>query len=512
MRTALTIVGVALALALGGCQPPATESPAGRPWIAAAGNLNNLDVVASSRTHGAQGFQYWQRDARNLWRPGGVGQGEAVAFAAWREELVVFFASGRYGLFGPGTTVVQQSPVPSWTPVAACEDALALDAFGWSAAGEPVCARYEDGKWSWRRAEVVMERDKVLDLCVVRFAGRLFIIWREEMPTLAEKAAGYGLRFAYLDKGRWMGPLKSRLRVASAPRVAADGHLLACLYQKPAGEGGAGRWAVATYATTDEDWHESGEVDGAIPAGPVALGRQGNRFFLAVLGDRGPEVAPLEMPAGPREPARLGEFAVLAPAETRSQEPENIAFLMSVVLLSILLVVLSWRRARAGAGAAAAPSASTALVPASLGRRALAIAIDYVLVSFALAPLMHLYWPDLMERVLAGDQTVYMEVTVVHIIGAAAIAAYTALAEGFFGRTLGKHLLGIEVRSALGGAPVTWRQAVVRNAMRVIDELPGAYLVGLISIIIGPKPQRLGDRLAGTMVVMRSSAEQRPRE
>mgnify|MGYP001355542400 CR=1 FL=1 len=90
--------------------------------------------------------------------------------------------------------------------------------------------------------------------------------------------------------------------------------------------------------------------------------------------------------------------------------------------------------------------------------------------------------------------------------GAAAIAAYTALAEGFFGRTLGKHLMGIEVRSVDGGAPVTWRQAVVRNAMRVIDELPGAYLVGLISIIIGPKPQRLGDRLAGTMVVMRSSA------
>jgi uncharacterized RDD family membrane protein YckC len=516
MRTALTIFGFTLVLALGGCQPPSAEAPANRQWIAAVGNLNNLDVIVAARTRGAEGFQYWQRDARGIWRPGGAGQGEAAAFAAWREELVVFFSSGRYGLFGPGNTVVEQSPVPSWAPVAACEDGLALDAFGWNTAGgEPIHARYEDGKWSSRRAEVAMERDKVLDPCAIRFAGRLYIIWREEMPTLAENAAGYGLRFAYLDKGKWMGPLKSRLRVGSAPRVAANGGVLACLYQKPAGDDGAARWSLATYATTDEDWHESGDVAGAIPAGPLALGRQGARFFVAAMEASGPEVAPLEMPAGPREPPRLGEFAALAPAETPPQTSENLVFLASVAMLALLLVVLSRQRARMGAGAPAATAAPTALVPASILRRAVAIAVDQFLISIALAPVWQGIWPDvlqrmdlrvLVQRVMEGDPSVQNDMFLLYVVWSVVIVAYTSLAEGLFGRTLGKHLLGIEVRSVEGGSSVTWRQAVVRNAMRVIDELPGAYLVGLISIIVGPKPQRLGDRLAGTMVVMRSSA------
>ena len=521
MRTALTIIGFALALALGGCLPPPAETPANRQWIAAVGNLNNLDVVVSVRARGAEGFHYWQRDARGIWRPGGAGQGEAVAFAAWREELVVFFSSGRYGLFGPGGPVVQQSPVPSWVPVAACEDGPALDAFGWNtASGEPIHARCEDGKWSWRHAEVAMEREKVLDPCAVRFAGRLYIIWREEMPTLAEKAEGYGLRFAYLDKGKWMGPLKSRLRVASAPRVAADGGVLACLYQKPAGDARLGGWALATYATTDEDWHESGEVAGAAAAGPLALGRQGNRFFVAALGEGGPEAAPLDMPAGPREPPRLGEFSSLPSAEARPPSPENIAFLLSVAALALLLLVVSWQRARMGAGAApAASGAPAALVPASIARRGIAIAIDYALVSFALAPVWQVLWPDmlqrmdllaLMRRVAEGDASVWNDILIISAVWWVAIVTYTSLAEGLFGRTLGKHLLGIEVRSALGGASVTWRQAVLRNALRVVDELPAAYLIGLISIVIGPKPQRLGDRLAGTMVVMRSSVGPRP--
>ena len=507
MRCALAMFGLALVLALGGCFPPSAEMATTRQWIVAAGNLNNLNVAVSARVRGTEGFQYWQRDARGMWHAGGSGQGEAAAFAAWREDLVVFFTSGRYGLFGPGNPVVQQSPVPSWVPVAACEDGLALDAFGWnSVSGEPICARFEDEKWSWRRAELAMERDKVLDPCIVRFAGRLFIVWREEMPTLAEKAAGYGLEFAYFDKGRWMGPFRSRLRVASPPHVASDGAVLACLYRKPAGDSGADRWALATYATADEDWHEAGEVAGAVPAGPVALGRQGSRFFVAAIGEGGPGVALLEMPAGPGQSPRVGELAPLAPAETRPQGAENIVFLVSVALMALVLALLSWQRARFRAGAPAPAPGPAALVPASVGRRGIAVAIDYLLVSFVLAPVMQRYWPDLLDRTLAGDPGIWMDVAIAHLLGAAAIVTYTAVAEGLFGRTAGKQLLGIEVRSVDGGAAITWRQAITRNAMRVVDELPGVYLIGLISILIGPKPQRLGDRLAGTMVVRRSFA------
>jgi len=520
MRCALAIFGLVLALALGGCLPPSDSGGSTRQWIVAAGNLNNLNVAAPGRAHGTEGFQYWQRDARGMWHAGGAGQGEAAAFAAWREYLVVFFASGRYGLFGPGTPVVRESPVPSWTPVAACEDGLALDAFGWNAIpGEPVQpvhARFEDEKWSWRRAELAMERDKVLDPSLVRSGGRLFVVWREEMPTLAEKAAGYGLEFAYFDKGRWMGPFKSRLRVASAPHVAADGGVLVCLYRKPAGDSGAGPWALAVYATADEDWHESGEVAGAAPAGPAALGRQGDRFFVAAIGEGGPEVAPLDMPTGPGQAPRLGDFVPLASPEARRQAPESLAFLAAVALTALVLLALSWQRARSGAGAPAASPGPAALVPASVGRRGVAVAVDYLLVLLVLGPLIQMLRPDLLaaadlpdliDRIDQGDPQLLEDMLIVHGIYMAMIIAYAALAERYAGRTLGKHLLGIEVRSVEGGGPITWRQAAVRNVLRVADQLPGVfYVVGLISIIIGPKPQRLGDRLAGTMVVMRPSA------
>jgi uncharacterized RDD family membrane protein YckC len=124
-----------------------------------------------------------------------------------------------------------------------------------------------------------------------------------------------------------------------------------------------------------------------------------------------------------------------------------------------------------------------------------------------MTPLMQRFWPDLGDRLLAGDPTVWPDATIVHLIGVGAIVVYASIAEGLFGRTLGKHLMGIEVRSAQGGAPVAWWQAVVRNALRVVDEFPAAYLVGLISILIGPKPQRIGDRLARTMVVLRPSRQ-----
>jgi hypothetical protein len=41
----------------------------------------------------------------------------------------------------------------------------------------------------------------------------------------------------------------------------------------------------------------------------------------------------------------------------------------------------------------------------------------------------------------------------------------------------------------------------VRNVLRLVDILPGAYLVGMITIIVTRRNQRLGDLAAGTLVV-----------
>ena len=68
------------------------------------------------------------------------------------------------------------------------------------------------------------------------------------------------------------------------------------------------------------------------------------------------------------------------------------------------------------------------------------------------------------------------------------------------GQTFGKRALGLRVVNA-DGTPVTWLPSVVRNLLRVVDVLPGVYGVGLVCSLIDPYARRLGDIVAGTMVI-----------
>jgi hypothetical protein len=79
--------------------------------------------------------------------------------------------------------------------------------------------------------------------------------------------------------------------------------------------------------------------------------------------------------------------------------------------------------------------------------------------------------------------------------------AYSVVCEVWLdGQTLGKRALGLRVVNA-DGTPVTWLPSVVRNLLRVVDALPGVYGVGLASTLIDPHARRLGDIVAGTMVI-----------
>jgi hypothetical protein len=68
------------------------------------------------------------------------------------------------------------------------------------------------------------------------------------------------------------------------------------------------------------------------------------------------------------------------------------------------------------------------------------------------------------------------------------------------GRTPGKLAMGLRVVSA-DALPVGWTASLVRNLLRVADMLPALYAFGLASILIGRDGKRLGDRVAGTLVV-----------
>lgn len=97
---------------------------------------------------------------------------------------------------------------------------------------------------------------------------------------------------------------------------------------------------------------------------------------------------------------------------------------------------------------------------------------------------------------------------------------YGAFMETYYnGRTVGKWAFGLRVTGA-DGRPITGLQAILRNLLRDIDLMPPAifgsldaenpYLmlplmtgsVGLVSMMLTRRMQRLGDLAAGTMVVI----------
>lgn len=77
---------------------------------------------------------------------------------------------------------------------------------------------------------------------------------------------------------------------------------------------------------------------------------------------------------------------------------------------------------------------------------------------------------------------------------------YHALLEGLTGRTVGKAAVDIAVVGA-DGSGCTLRAAAVRTLGRFLDGLPVAYLLGVASVALTDRRQRVGDLLAGTVVV-----------
>jgi uncharacterized RDD family membrane protein YckC len=68
------------------------------------------------------------------------------------------------------------------------------------------------------------------------------------------------------------------------------------------------------------------------------------------------------------------------------------------------------------------------------------------------------------------------------------------------GRTPGKRWTGLRVVRT-GGRPITFVPSCVRNVMRVVDILPAFYAIGMFSIFVTERNQRLGDLAAGTLIV-----------
>jgi uncharacterized RDD family membrane protein YckC len=92
------------------------------------------------------------------------------------------------------------------------------------------------------------------------------------------------------------------------------------------------------------------------------------------------------------------------------------------------------------------------------------------------------------------------------------VLAYFVLYFGYFaifevlwnGQTPGKKKEGLRVIKD-SGRPITPAEAVGRNLMRIVDQLPALYAIGICSVLFSRQNKRLGDFVAGTIVVHEKS-------
>jgi uncharacterized RDD family membrane protein YckC len=141
---------------------------------------------------------------------------------------------------------------------------------------------------------------------------------------------------------------------------------------------------------------------------------------------------------------------------------------------------------------------------ASVGSRFLALAIDTLIQAGAAAVLLLLalglglvlrpFWTGaptwVYAAVLIGWFTLYY--------------GYFAIFEARWnGQTPGKRTVGLRVIHT-SGRPLSVYEAILRNIVRIVDQMPGIYAVGIVSVFVTERSQRLGDLAASSVVVHES--------
>jgi uncharacterized RDD family membrane protein YckC len=133
------------------------------------------------------------------------------------------------------------------------------------------------------------------------------------------------------------------------------------------------------------------------------------------------------------------------------------------------------------------------LVLAGAGSRAIAALLDFLIKGLVFLAVLLLAW-----AVGVRDG---VGVALLIILSFSLLFGYDVLFEVLAsGRTPGKRWSGLRVVLE-GGRPIGVGTSLVRNIMRVIDILPGVYTVGLITVVLTARNQRLGDLAAGSLVV-----------
>ncbi|MEM9420307.1 MAG: RDD family protein [Planctomycetota bacterium] len=193
------------------------------------------------------------------------------------------------------------------------------------------------------------------------------------------------------------------------------------------------------------------------------------------------DLAPMRMDVEPERP--LSESA-------------DTIILMGVVVVSMLLLFAFWRRDPTANALQLAEGDAVA----DLLRRGFAGLIDLAPGLFVATSVYGLPFEELYDRWPGRGVGATWDKMLPGLTAIGVVVGHTLVLEAATGRSLGKWVTGLRVTTLFGETPKLWQYAV-RNLLKAFDLI--AFLL-LIFPVISPYRQRLGDMVAGTVVVTKA--------
>ncbi len=145
---------------------------------------------------------------------------------------------------------------------------------------------------------------------------------------------------------------------------------------------------------------------------------------------------------------------------------------------------------------------------AGIGSRSIACIVDYVIQGAAITlvilglALLALSAPSAAAAPAKSSRSAEVWATAIVLLVLFLFQwGYFSLFEAFWnGQTPGKRMLKLRVIQQ-SGQQIGFFHALSRNLLRIVDSLPGFYLVAIVFVFATKRSQRLGDLVAATMVV-----------
>ena len=146
---------------------------------------------------------------------------------------------------------------------------------------------------------------------------------------------------------------------------------------------------------------------------------------------------------------------------------------------------------------------------AGIGSRFLAIAIDSIIqfVLYLITGLIFILSMPLGSSVFSFLPRLLGPAIAVFILFAVYWGYFAIFEIVWKGQTPGKRFAGIRVIKE-SGRPINAFESIGRNLLRAVDGLPGFYAVGLVCMMCNRQSRRLGDFVAGTVVVHEKPTEE----